>query len=87
MIRRILGSMLVLISILVLPYWIYIPILFIAIIFFPFFWEGIFLAFLIDVIHGSGIGGFSFLISPFAFYALIALILLLLLRERLRPYV
>jgi len=87
MTRRILGSVVVLFSILILPYWIYVPVLFIAIIFFPFFWEGIFLAFLIDVVHGSGIGRFPFLISPFAFYALIALILLLPLRERLRPYV
>lgn len=87
MIRRALGFIVVLLSILTLPYWIYVPLLFIAIILFPFFWEGIFLAFLIDVIHGSGIEGFPSLVSPFAFYVLIALVILLPLRERLRSYV
>jgi len=64
MTRRILGLVVVLFSILVLPYWVYIPVLFLAIIFFPFFGEGILLAFLIDVAYGSGIGtAFSALIN------------------------
>ena len=87
MTHRVLGFVLVFLSILILPYWIYIPVLFIAVIFFPFYWEGIYLAFLIDIVHGSGIGNFPFLVSPFAFSVLVTLIVLLPLRERLRPYV
>lgn len=84
MISRILGSVVIFASILVLPYWVYIPVLFFGIILFPFFWEGIPLAFLIDVIHGSGMEVLSALVSPLALSALIALIVLLPIRESLR---
>ena len=76
MIRRVLGSTVVLVSILVLPFWVYLPVLFIAIIIFPFFWEGILFALLVDTIYGSGI--------ETALYALILLIILIPIRENLR---
>lgn len=84
---RFLGFVIILFSIFVLPFWIYIPILFMAVIFFPFFWEGILLGFFVDVVHGSGITSFTSLFPSFAIYVLIALIILLPLRERLRSYV
>ncbi|MEK9171646.1 MAG: hypothetical protein AAB782_00195 [Patescibacteria group bacterium] len=87
MIRRILCSVVILTSILFLPYWVYIPVLFVGIILFPFFWEGIFLAFLIDVIHGSGMKIFPSLISPLALSVFVVLVALLHIRERLRAYV
>lgn len=87
MIRRILCSVVILTSILFLPYWVYIPVLFVGIILFPFFWEGIFLAFLIDVIHGGGMKIFPSLISPLALSVLVVLVALLYIRERLRSYV
>lgn len=87
MIRRVLGSVIILASILVLPYWVYIPVLFIGIILFPFFWEGILLAFLIEVIHSSGNGVLSLLVSPLTLSALIVLIILLPIRKSLRSYV
>ena len=77
--RRIFGSVVVLVSILVLPFWIYIPVLFIAIIIFPFFFEGILFAFLIDILYGSGI--------ETALSVLAVLIILLPLRGSLRSYV
>jgi len=86
MISRTLGSIIILISILVLPYWIYIPVLFIGIILFPFFWESILFAFLIDVLYGQGIKIFSPSISLLTLSILIALIALMPLRERLRSY-
>ena len=76
MIRRVLGSTVVLVSILVLPFWVYLPVLFIAIIIFPFFWEGILFALLVDTVYGSGI--------ETALYALILLIILIPIRENLR---
>ena len=76
MTKRIIGSIAILISILVLPFWVYLPVLFIAIIIFPFFWEGILFALLVDTIYGSGI--------ETALYALILLIILIPIRENLR---
>lgn len=87
MTRRVLGSVVALVSILVLPYWIYIPFVFIAIILFPFFWEGILFVFLIDVIHGGGVKILPSFFSPFALSVLIVLIILLPVRENLRFYV
>ncbi|MDO8471252.1 MAG: hypothetical protein Q7S49_01445 [bacterium] len=87
MIRRVLCSVVILASILFLPYWIYVPVLFVGIILFPFFWEGIFLAFLINAIHGSKMEAIPSLISPLPLSILIILIALLYIRERLRFYV
>jgi len=84
---RALGIAIVLLAILVMPYWVYVPVLLISIFVFPFFWEAILFGFLIDVIYGSGIDGFSSFISPFAFSALISLIILLPVRKRLRAHV
>ncbi|GEM_PF-2523150 len=87
MIRRILGSLVILISILVLPYWVYVTLLFIGAVLFPFFWEGILLAFLISVVHGSEMAILPLLVSPLALSLLVVLILLLPIRESLRSYV
>ena len=83
---RIIGTLIVLISILILPYWSYVPFLLVAMVYFPFYWEGIFLAFLIDILYGNGIGTLPSLVSPSALLALILLVILLPLRERLRSY-
>lgn len=87
MTRRILWSVIMLISILVLPYWIYIPVLFIGLIFFPFFLEGMLATFLVDVIYGGGMDVFSLLVSPLTLSALVVLIAMLPIRESLRSYV
>jgi len=85
--RRLTGSLIVFLSILIFPYWIYIPVLCVAVIVFPFFWEGILLAMFIDFIYGSGIESFSALLFSVSFYILILLILLVPLRTRIRSYV
>lgn len=87
MTRRTLGSAIVFVSILVLPYWFYIPALFVAIILFPFFWEGILFVFLINILYGNGTEILPLLTSPLVVSALIVLIVLLPLRERLRFHV
>ena len=86
MTRRVLGSLAVLISILVLPYWIYIPSLFIAVLVFPFFWEGILFALFINIIYGDEAGIMSLLLSPLVLSVLFALIAILLLRKNFRSY-
>jgi len=72
-------------SILFLPYWIYLPLLFVAIAILPMYWEGIILALLIGEIYGEGLS-LPF-ISPIALIALITLIVLLPIRKRVRDYV
>jgi len=85
--HRIFGTALVLLSILVLPYWIYIPILLVAIIYFPFYWEGLILALIIEVIYDNGVGFLPSLVSPLALSALIMLIILLPIKDKLRLHV
>ncbi len=87
MTRRAIGFVIVLVSILTLPYWIYLPVLFIAIALIPFFWEGILFAFLIDAVYGSGIQALPSFISPLTLSVFIVIIILLPIRERLRSYV
>lgn len=87
MISRIVGSIVVLISILVFPFWIYISILLVAIVIFPFYVEGILFGFLIDVIYGSGVEVLPSVVSPFALSILVLLIVMLPIKERIRLYV
>ena len=87
MTRRTLAILIIFFSILFLPYWVYIPVLFIGIVLFTFFWEGIILALLIDVIHGDGVLNLESIIFSFAFYSLVLLIILLPIRDRMRSHV
>lgn len=79
--RRILASIMVLGAIIFLPYWIYLPLLLTAMALLPFYWEAIIFGFLIDVLYGPDMHR---LFSPAALSALVILVLLLPLRERLR---
>lgn len=82
--HRLLGTIIVFIAVVAFPYWIYIPVLIVAILMFPFYWEGIIFAFLIDVLYGSfSHTGISFAF-PFAIGASILVLALLPLRERIR---
>lgn len=78
------ATLLVLMAVIFLPYWIYLPAVFAAMIVFPIFWEGIILAYLIDILYGRGVGSFAELLSPMAFTAAVILIVLIPVRERLR---
>lgn len=81
---RLISVFILFFSIILLPYWIYLPLLGAAMIFFPFFWEAVILALLIDVLYGGGISDVSDFLSPMAFGATVLLIMLLPLRERVR---
>jgi hypothetical protein len=82
--KRIVSTIIVLIAISAFPYWIYIPLLFLAIILFPFYWEGIIMAFLIDVLYGGySHAGISF-VYPFAIFASVLVLLALPIRDRIR---
>ena len=84
--RRIIGSIVVFISILVLPYWIYLPVLFLTIIIIPFYWEGLLFAFLIQILYSDGVGIFSLITSLLVLSTLVVLIAFLPIRENLRSY-
>ena len=83
-VSRLFGSILVFLSILVLPFWFYVPILFVAIIIFPFYWEGIIFGFLIDVLYGNGIGPVFSGISLWGLGALVIILVLMPFRGRMR---
>jgi len=78
------STLVVLLAIIFLPYWVYLPLLGAAMIIFPFFWEAVLLSLLIDVLYGGGVSGMAELFSPMALAATILLIILLPLRERIR---
>ncbi len=52
-IRRALVLVILIVLILTAPYWIYVPLLIIALVLVPVFWEGIMLTFLIDTIYAT----------------------------------
>lgn len=81
---RHLAFITILLSIIFLPFWLYLPMILSAAVFFPVYWEAIVYGFIIDIFYGSGIEGFSELISPAALSATLVLIFLLWLKERLR---
>jgi len=84
--KRLILSLVLLFLILFTPYYLYLLALVLAVVFVPFFWEVVILGFLIDVLYGpySHIGlSFKF---PVGITALILVVLLLPIRERLRFY-
>lgn len=84
--KRLLLSLGLLFLILFTPYYLYLLALVLVTIFVPFYWESIFLGFLIDCLYGPySHVAFSFRF-PVGFTAFILVILLLPIRERLRFY-
>lgn len=81
---RLLTSLALLIIVGTMPFWIYIPAIVIAVIFFPFYFEAVVLGFLVDVLYGQHISqGLSF-VFPFALFLSIFIVVILPVRERLR---
>ena len=72
------------IAIIAFPFWIYVPLVIIATLYEPFFYESIFLGFFIDVLYGSRTyHGFT-LMFPFAILLSILVVALLPMRQYLR---
>ena len=76
---RTLANLFLILAIIFLPYWFYVPALIVAMAFFPFFWEGVLFGFLIDILYGEGFSA--------GMLSLAGLLMLLPLRERLRSHV
>lgn len=84
---RIIGIFVILVAILFLPYWVYVPLLFVGIVFYPFFWEAVLFALLVEELYGNSVGFFASLISPLALASVLFIIIILPFRENLRSYV
>lgn len=84
--KRFLVSILTIFAIIVLPYWLYIPVLFLSVIFIPFFWEALPLAYLAEVLYNDSISSLALLSSTLSITALILIIIMLPLRARLRGH-
>ncbi len=84
MIPRIITFFILLLALGTMPFWIYMPAIVIAVMFFPFYFEAIILGFLVDVLYGSHISsGLSF-VFPFTLFLSVFIIIILPIRERLR---
>lgn len=78
---RIAVSLIILALVLLAPFYVYLPALLIAILFFPLFLEGIILALLIDSLYGGKSFFFGF---PLGMVATVIIIMLLPLRKYIR---
>lgn len=81
---RIASSIFLLILVATTPYWLYLPLIAVAIFIFPFYVEGIILGLLVDALYGSGQHGFFLINFPFALIAAALVLGTPLVRRRLR---
>jgi hypothetical protein len=81
--KRAISIILLFILVIFAPYWMYLPALALALIYFPFFWEGIVLALFVDVLFGFDTANFLKQ-YPFSLSACIILIVLPYVKKRLR---
>jgi hypothetical protein len=82
-IKRLLLSLVLLALIFFAPYWIYLPVLFLGIVFLPFYWEAVIFAFLVDTVYGPwNLSGFPYF--PIALAAAALLLALPYIKRRLR---
>ena len=82
--KRLLTSGIILFAVLFLPYWVYLPLIFISMVLFPLFAEAVIFGLLIDVLYGYGVTGV--LIAPFGLGTLVVLLIIIPIRERFRFY-
>ena len=81
--KRIFSYLILIPSIIFLPYWVYVPLLILAIVIWPFYWEALIFSLLIDFVYGRGITWWPISFS-ITLLALLLLVAMLPLRSRLR---
>lgn len=77
---RVASVVILALAILFTPYWIYLPLLTLAAVSFPFFWEAVLLSLLIDTLYGEGFTGFY----SISFAAILLVVVFIPIHERLR---
>ncbi len=80
--KRLFINISLLLLILFAPYWIYLPLGVLALCLLPFFWEGILMGFLIDIIYGAPAP--FWLDFPYAIGACVVVLISIPLRKRIR---
>jgi hypothetical protein len=82
--KRTLASIALVVAILAFPYWVYIPMLVAFVAVFPFYFEAIIMAFMIDVLYGArAYSGISFFF-PFALITSLLVIMILPVKQYFR---
>ena len=66
------------------PYWLYLPVIFLGIMIFPIFWEGILFSLLVDYFYGPHTHSGSLFAFPFGITASLLILALIPLKERMR---
>jgi hypothetical protein len=82
--KRLYVSLAILTAILLGPYWLYIPLLVVALWYVPMYWEGIVLGFLADSLYGLGAYGWLQFPFPIALLGAILFLIFIPIRERIR---
>lgn len=85
--RRLFTTILLIPAILLLPYWLYVPGLVLAMAAFPLYWESLFLGFLVQALYGERPGTVSEFALSAPVLAALGLLILMPLRRRLRTHV
>lgn len=86
MVQRILASILLLISILFLPFWVSVILALAGIIYFSFYWEGVILFLLSDLLYGTQEGLFLNIISTSFVVSFLVLVITELVKKKLKFY-
>lgn len=76
--RRIIVDVALILAIIFLPHYIYLPALLIAILVLPFFWEGVLFGLFVDALYGHGV--------RYGLWSLLVLLAVLPMRRFLRAY-
>lgn len=84
--NRYIYSILIFITLLAFPWWVYIPVIIIGTFIFPYFIEGIIFSFIIDSVYHPIPLNLSILNFPLALMVTLIIIVLLPLREHVRIY-
>jgi len=86
MAKRIIFSFLLIVAILIFPFWAVYALAFLGIIFFPVYWEAIVLLFLVELLFGIRENSLWQFISKSTLGAILGLILIEYLKKKLRFY-
>ena len=86
MTRRLLVSLVLLFSVLFLPWWVYTPLTILSMLVFPLFWEAVLFFLLSDLLYGAPKSGFGNVVYISFFLALVFITLIEIFKRKLRFY-
>ncbi len=81
---RALFTLVVFLALIATPYWVYLPLVLIGVVLFPFYLEAILFGLIVDIVYGGGTNGGALLGFPFGIVAAVLVLFSAPLREYLR---